>query len=189
MIICGFIGCYAITAAILNFFPNFITTELWLLVCLLVCFVLGCILGWFLKDEIKFSVLISGGFLGYSCATFVYQIVQNYVEFDPQILYYACVGVCIVVGALLGWFLTDPILIIGTSVFGGYLAMRGVSLVAGNYLDEGYIIDLIKNKEWEQLKEIRDGWTYAYLGSWVILAIAGIFIQCKKVYNYTLLFT
>ena len=180
MIICGFIGCYAITAAILNFFPNFITTELWLLVCLLVCFILGCILGWFLKDEIKFSVLITGAFLGYSCATFVYQIVQNYVEFDPQILYYACVGVCIVVGALLGWFLTDPILIIGTSVFGGYLAMRGVSLVAGNYLDEGYIIDLIKNKEWEQLKEIRDGWTYAYLGSWVILAIAGIFIQCKN---------
>ena len=180
MFICGFIGCYAITAAILNFFPNFITTELWLLICLLVCFVLGCILGWFLKDEIKFSVLITGGFLGYSCATFVYQIIQNYVEFDPEILYYACVGVCIVIGALLGWFLTDPILIIGTSVFGGYLAMRGVSLVAGNYLDEGYIIDLIKSKEWEQLQEIRDGWTYAYLGSWVILAIAGIFIQCKN---------
>lgn len=179
IIVCGFIGCYALTASVLNFFPNFITTELWLLVCLLVCFVLGCILGYFLKGEVQFSIILFGGFLGYSCAIFVYQIVLNYVEFDPEIVYYACIGVCIVVGVIIGWKLSKPIMILGTSVFGGYLAMRGVSFIAGNYLDEGYIIDLLKNKEYEQLKEIRDGWTYAYLGSWVILALAGTIIQCK----------
>ena len=180
VIVCGFIGCYALTAAVLNFFPDFITTELWLLVCLVVCFVLGCILGYFLKGEVQFSVIIFGGFLGYSCAIFVYQIVLNYVEFDPQIVYYACIGVCIVVGVIIGWKLSKPIIILGTSVFGGYLAMRGVSFIAGNYLDEGLIIDLIKNKEYEQLKEMRDGWTYAYLGSWIILTIAGTIIQCKN---------
>lgn len=180
VIVCGFIGCYAITAAVLNFLPDFITTETWLLVCLLVCFVLGCILGYFLKGEVQFSIILFGGFLGYSCAIFVYQIVLNYIEYDPEIVYYACIGVCIVVGVILGWKLSKPIIIIGTSVFGGYLAMRGVSFIAGNYLDEGLIIDLIKNKEYEQLKEIRDGWTYAYLGSWIILSIAGIIIQCKN---------
>ena len=61
--------------------------------------------------------------------------------------------------------------------------MRGVSLVAGHYLDEGYIIDLIKSEEWDQLKEIRDGWTYAYLGMWAVLALAGIIIQCKNKKN------
>ena len=126
------------------------------------------------------GVVFFGGFLGYSCAIFVYQIVLNYVEFDPQIVYYACIGVCIVLGVVICWKLNRVIIIIGTSVFGGYLAMRGVSFVAGNYLDEGYIIDLLKNKEFEQLKEIRDGWSYAYLGSWIILSIIGIYIQCKN---------
>ena len=178
--VCGFLGCYLLTAAVLNFFPNFIKSELYLCLCLVVCFVLGCVVGFFLRGEIKFSILLFGGFLGYCVSIFVYQIVQNYVEFDPEILYYAVMGVCIVLGAFIGWKLSNPIIILGTAVFGGYLAMRGISLIAGNYLDEGYIIDLIKDKEWDQLKEIRDGWTYAYLGAWVVLAVVGLFVQCKN---------
>jgi hypothetical protein len=183
IIICGFIGCYAITAAILNFFPNFITTETYLLICLVVCFILGCAIGFLLKDDVKFNIILLGGFLGYSAAKFVYQIVQNYVDYDPEIVYYACLIGCPIIGAIVGYFLSDFVIIVGTSVFGGYLAMRGVSLVAEHYLDEGYIIDLIKSKEWEQLKEIRDGWTYAYLGMWAVLALAGIIIQCKNKKN------
>ena len=94
----------------------------------------------------KFLVVVAGGFLGFSLATFLYQIVQNYVNWNPQILYYVCIGVCVLVGAGIGFWLAEPVLILGLSVFGGYLAMRGVSLVAGNYLDEGLVIDLIKNK-------------------------------------------
>ena len=180
IIICGLLGCYLITAVILNLFPNLIKDELSLLICLLVCLVLGCVVGFFLRGEIKFTILLCGGFLGYCVSIFVYQIVQNYVNFDPQILYYAVVGICIVLGAALGWYLANPIIILGTAVFGGYLAMRGISLIAGNYLDEGYIIDLIKDKEWDQLKDIRDGWTYAYLGAWLVLAVAGIIVQCKN---------
>ena len=40
-------------------------------------------------------------------------------------------------------------------------------------------IDLIKNQEWEQLKELRNSWLYAYLGSWLALAIAGTIVQCR----------
>ena len=105
---------------------------------------------------------------------------QTYIEYDPQILYYACLFGCILIGAVLGYCLSDPILIIGTAVFGGYLAMRGVSLVAKHYLDEALVIDLIKNKEWEELKDLRDGWIYAYLGLWGILAAVGIIVQCKN---------
>ena len=50
----------------------------------------------------------------------------------------------------------------------------------GNYLDEAYIIDLIKNKEFEQLKEMRDGWTYAYLGGWILISTLGIYWQCRN---------
>lgn len=179
IVIGGFIGCYAITAVVLSFFPNFITTELYLFVCLFVSFVLGCVIGYFLKDDIRFSCLLLGAGLGFSSATFVYQIVQNYVEFDPEIVYYACIGVCIVVGAYLGWKLHKYVVIIGTAVLGGYLVMRGISLVAKNYLDEALVIDLIKNKEWEELKDMRNQWIYAYLGTWIILSVAGIYYQCK----------
>ena len=179
IVLCAIIGAYFLTSLILSLFPDFITTELWLFVCILVCGILGSILGYFTKDEISFYVILCGAFLGYSVATFFYQIVQTYVEWDPQILFYVCIGICVVAGGAIGYYLTDPILILSLSVFGGYLAMRAVSLVAGNYLDEGLTIDLIKNKEWEQLNEMRNSWIYAYLGSWLALATAGTIVQCK----------
>ena len=178
IILCGLIGCYALTSLVLSIFPNFIKTELWLFICLLVCLIIGLIIGYFLRDMEKFFIVLVGGFLGFSVATFLYQIVQTYVNWNPQIMYYVCIGVCVVVGGIIGYWLADPILILGLAVFGGYLAMRGVSLVAGNYLDEGLVIDLIKNKEWEQLKELRTPWVYAYLGSWAVLAAIGTIVQC-----------
>ena len=180
IIVCGIVGCYAITAFVLNAFPHFITSEFYLFVSMGVSLVLGCLIGFFLKGDVQMAVIFFGGFLGYSCAIFVYQIILNYVDFDPQIVYYACIGVLIVLGVIICWKLNRIIIMIGTAVFGGYLAMRGVSFVAGNYLDEGYIIDLLKNKEFEQLEEVRDSWTYAYLGSWVLLSIVGIIVQCKN---------
>jgi hypothetical protein len=179
IILCGLIACYALTALILSIFPNFIKTELYLFICLLVCLIIGLIIGYFTRDMEKFYIVVAGGFLGYSLATFLYQIVQNYINWDPQILYYVCIGVCVLVGAGIGFWLAIPILILGLSVFGGYLAMRGVSLVAGNYLDEGLVIDLIKNKEWEQLKELRSPWIYGYLGAWLLLGIIGTIVQCR----------
>ena len=137
IVLCAIIGAYFLTSLILSLFPDFITTELWLFVCILVCGILGSILGYFTKDEVSFYVILCGAFLGYSVTTFFYQIVQTYVEWDPQILFYVCIGICVVAGGAIGYYLTDPILILSLSVFGGYLAMRAVSLVAGNYLDEG----------------------------------------------------
>ena len=178
IILCGLIACYGLTALVLSIFPNFIKTELWLFVCLLVCLIIGLIIGYFIRDMEKFFIVVAGGFLGYSVATFLYQIIQNYINWDPKILYYVCIGICVLVGAGIGFWLAEPILILGLSVFGGYLAMRGVALVAGNYLDEGLVMDLIKNKEWEQLKELRTPWVYAYLGSWAALAVVGTIVQC-----------
>ena len=179
IIVCGFIGCYAISAAVLAWFPSFITDELGIIICLLVSFILGCAIGFFLKDEDSFYCLVAGGLIGYYASSYVFKIVSNYVEWNPEYLEYACIGVCIVVGALIGFKLKNIIIIMGTSILGGYLAMRGVSLIVGNYLDEGYLIDLIKNQEYDQLKDIRDGWVFGYLGAWALLSIIGIFVQCK----------
>ena len=180
IIICGLLACYGISTAILNFFPDLIINEFVLLIWLIVFFVVGCVIGFYIKDSTKLIVAILGGFLGYLCTKFLYQIVQNYyVELDQNILYYICIAVCIIIGAVLGYYLSDLIIILSTAIIGAYLIIRGISLVFGHYLDEEYLIDLIKNKEWEQLRSIRDIWTLAYLGVWIILSVAGIIFQCK----------
>ena len=180
IVTCGFIGCYALSALVLKMFPDFITSESYLFLCLFVCFVLGCIFGYVIRNETTTYSLLLGAGLGYLLNTFVYQIVQNYVDFNPEYLYYICLGVCIVICAYIGYKLAEKIVMIISAILGGYLAMRGVSLVAEHYLDEGLIIDLIKEKEWDQLNEMRDGWTYAYLGSWLALTIVGLYFQCKQ---------
>ena len=179
IVICGLAGCYILTSVVLEFFPNFITEEIQSFACLVVFFIVGCLIGYTINNYEKLYIFLLGAGLGYFFAIFVYQIVQNYVDFNPEIVYYACIGVFIVVGAFISWKLTKPIIILATSVFGGFLIIRGISLVVGHYLDEGLVIDLIKNKEWDQLKEMRSGWTYAYLGSWIAFIVAGVFIQCK----------
>ena len=180
IIITGLASCYVLSLALLNFFPSLITGEMALLICLGVFFILGCVLGFFLNKNLKMCVVVLGGFLGYLSATFVYQIVQNYVEYDAETLRIICIIGSILACAALGYCFSNVIIILSTSIGGGYLAMKGVSLVAEHYLDEGYIIDLIKNQEWDQLQKMRDGWTYAYLGMWLILSVGGIFIQCKN---------
>jgi hypothetical protein len=180
VVISGIAGCYIITISVLSFFPNFITTELTLLACMGISFVLGCGIGFFLKGDIKTSVIILGGFLGYLCTDFVFEIIKNYVEFDADTLRYICMAVCVLIGAFLGYKLNDPIIILSTSLLGGYLIMKGISIFSKNYLDEALLIDLVKNGEWEEFQHQRGGWSYFYLGLWAVLTIVGIYLQCKN---------
>ena len=121
--------------------------------------------------------------MGYSMAQFVYTFVQSLIEWDSQYtqyVYYGVIGVCIIAGILLGLFLLRTVLIIGTSILGGYIAMRGATIIFGNYIDEDKLFDLIKNKEFEQIKDMRSGWVYAYLGLWIFLTLFGICYQCRS---------
>ena len=58
--------------------------------------------------------------------------------------------------------------------------MRGVSFIFGNYMDEAEFVDLAKSGEIEQLKDIKNGWVYAYLGLWLVLSIIEIYYKCRK---------
>ncbi len=176
----GIAGCYLITVLVLSKFPDKVDSEKNLWILMGISLVLGLAIGYFLRDEVQGYVVMLGGALGYSCGTFAYQIVQNYITWDPEYLYYATLIICTMIGLFLGMFLFKAIVTLGTAMLGGYLAMRGASFILGHYLDEQTIIDLIKNKEFEQLKEIRDGWTWAYLGGWAVLTAVGCFIQLRQ---------
>ena len=73
--------------------------------------------------------------MGYGMAEFAYQFVQGFIEWNPQYVYYGTIGVCVLAGVLLGLCVLHTVMIIGTSVIGGYIAMRGVTLIFGNYID------------------------------------------------------
>ena len=175
----GLICCFLISIFVLNLIPSLIKTEksLWILLC--VGLLVGIIIGITIKKKTKLFAALLGASMGYTVSLFIYQIIQNIIEWNPQVLYYITVVVFIVLGILFGYFLYNSILIIGTTILGGYVIMRGFTTIFGQYIDEGEFVDLIKNGELEQLKEIRNGWTFAYLGLWLILLIAGLVVQCK----------
>ena len=179
ILVMGIVLCIFVSLIILNFIPSLIDTEKKLWILLASGFGAGVIIGLFIKNQVKLCAAILGGSMGYSISIFAYQIIQNFIEWDTETLYYVTIVVFIILGIVFGIYVYNSTLIIGTSILGGYIAMRGVSSIFGNYLDEKEFIDLIKNDELDELKDIRNGWTFAYLGLWLVLTIAGVFTQCK----------
>ena len=178
VLIFGVVASYIVTIIVLNFLSSLITTEKSLMILLGVGFLIGAFIGFMLKAKLTLLTILLGGAMGYSIAEMAYQFVSGFIEWNPQYLYYATTGVCIILGILIGFKLVTAVLIIGTSLVGGYISMRGVALIFGNYMDEKQFADLVKNGELEQLKDIKSKWTYAYIGLWIILTIFGIYYQC-----------
>ena len=70
-------------------------------------------------------------------------------------------------------------MIIATSFCGAYAFIRGISLYAGGFPNESYIIDLIRNEEYDVLQKTLTPVVYAYLSGWIILFIIGVIFQYK----------
>lgn len=71
------------------------------------------------------------------------------------------------------------ILIISTSFCGAYAIIRGISLYAGGFPNESYIMDLIKNGEEEELKKVLTPIVFAYIAGWLVIFIIGLVVQYK----------
>ena len=179
LIVFGIVFCYIITLVALNLLPFLIKTEKHLWMLLGGGFLVGGFIGYLIKAKVTIFTVFLGGSMGYSVAEVVYQFIQGFItSWNPQYLYWAVVIICVLAGVVFGLFLIKAIVILGTSLVGGYIAMRGVALIFGNYINEREFVDLIKNQEYEQLKELKSGWVYAYLGLWLLLTIGGIYYQC-----------
>ena len=178
MLVCGIIVCYFISVIILSFIPSLIQTEQNLWILLVVTFVGGAVIGFLLRKKITIFAVIMGAGAGYSVSEFVYQFIAGFITADPTILYWVVFAICVLAGGLAGYWIVEAIVIIGTSILGGYVVMRGVTLIFDNYMELAEFSDLAKNGEYEQLKDIKNGWVYAYLGLWLAVSIGGIYYQC-----------
>ena len=180
IVVGGVIVCYVVSVIILSFIPGLIKTEGHLCILFAVGFILGGVLGYCIKEKIKILSVLMGAFAGYTVGEFIYQFVAGFITSNPTALYWAVIAICTIVGGLIGYWLFNTAIIFGTSIIGGYVAMRGVSFIFGNYMDVSEFVDLAKSGEIEQLKDIKNGWVYAYLGLWLVLSIVGIYYQCRK---------
>ena len=180
IVVGGVIVCYVVSVIILSFIPGLIKTEGHLCILFAVGFILGGVLGYCIKEKIKILSVLMGAFAGYTVGEFIYQFVAGFITSNPTALYWAVIAICTIAGGLIGYWLFNTAIIFGTSIIGGYVAMRGVSFIFGNYMDVSEFVDLAKSGEIEQLKDIKNGWVYAYLGLWLVLSIVGIYYQCRK---------
>ena len=178
VLISGIFVCYIVTVIILSFIPQLIKTEQNLYILLAVGFIVGGIGGYLLREKLTIFAILIGAFSGYSVAEFVYQFLSGFITINPEILYFIVVGICILGGGFCGYWAVQAIIILGTAIIGGYIFMRGATTIFDNYMELAEFSDLAKNGEWEQLKDIRNGWVYAYLGLWIAVSAGGLYYQC-----------
>ena len=125
--------------------------------------------------------MILGASLGFSISTFVYDAILPLIKWDAQLLYYVTVVACCILFALIALCVVKHVLIFGTAIIGGYLIIRGSSLIIGKYPNESQLLDLVKHEEWEQIDAIsNDSYVYFYLFAWFLISLIGIIIQYKS---------
>lgn len=98
--------------------------------------VLGIIIGWFLVKYDKLFHAILGGCCGYLVGILLYNLVMNKIEFNPTVnsqliqkaMFWGTIIICIVVCALLAYYLVAYALIIATSFIGSYSFIRVITL-------------------------------------------------------------
>ena len=172
--------CVVALSAVYSVFS--ISNENTMLIVMAVAFCIGLALGFLLLKLVKLFIVILGGAVGYTLGLAVYAILKDKnLNIEEDHLYYGTLVVCILLCALISLCLVKHVLIFGTSIIGGYLVIKGISLVLGHLPNESRIVDLIKKKEFDQLDEILndDRALYYYLG-WLVIIIIGVCVQYRN---------
>jgi hypothetical protein len=172
--------CVVALSAVYSVFS--ISNENTMLIVMAVAFCIGLALGFLLLKLVKLFIVILGGACGYTLGLAVYAILKDKdLNIEEDHLYYGTLVVCILLCALISLCLVKHALIFGTSIIGGYLVIKGISLVLGHLPNESRIVDLIKKKEFDQLDEILkdDKALYYYLG-WLVIIIIGVCVQYRN---------
>ncbi len=144
-------------------------------VLVIVCIVIGAVVGFFIaKLTEKIGGILIGTVLGFFGGVTLYNLLLASTANMWLLLLCAVVGV--VVGAFIGWKFFDKVVIIGSSILGAYLFIRGISLFAGHYPSEFLIYQEAANGvnaefEWQFL---------VYVVCMVIMALIGMKVQFTK---------
>ena len=178
------LGALIFTVVALSFIYSVfsISNENTMLIIMAVAFCIGLALGFLLLKLIKLFIILLGGACGYTLGLAVYAIIKDKdLNIEEDHLYYGTLIVCILLCAMISLCLVKHVLIFGTSIIGGYLIIKGISLILGHLPNESKIVDLIKNKEFDQLDEIlKDDRALYYYAGWLLIIVIGVIVQYKN---------
>lgn len=138
-----------------------------------VAVVLGLFLGWLLIKFIRIGIFIVAAMGGYSVGLLLYNAFMYNIHSQTGFWCFT-IGVALLFGVLsLSFF--NHLLIHATAIFGSFLAVYGIGLVAGRYTNPFTIGELIDNGQWTGLDPV----FYAYLAGNVVLYAMGVIYQYK----------
>ena len=103
-----------------------------------------------------------GIIVGYTAGNIVYNLVILYIPGDPNNIYVITIAVCSLFGYILTKYIDKLIIIIATSLLGGYLFVRvnkeinikGLSIQTGGYIEETHVYKLVQHQEIRQLDRV-----------------------------------
>jgi hypothetical protein len=88
------------------------------------CVVLGIIAGYFMSQLEWIIPVFLASMVGFIGGEFLYTIALKYVQTNPTLVYWLLIVSCVIVGALIGYWLSEGIIIVATSIIGAYGVMR-----------------------------------------------------------------
>lgn len=140
----------------------------------------GIVLGYFVA-KYKRAVLgfLLGGYMGYILGLLLYNVAFIHIQYNPTMIYWMTIILSILIACVFSYFLFEHLLIVSTSFCGAYALIRGISLYAGGFPNESYIIDLINKKEYDTLKLALTPIVYVYVACWLVVCAFGIYFQYK----------
>ena len=142
--------------------------------------VVGIALSYFLIQITNAFFMVIGGYMGYTLGIFLYNLVLYKIQGDPKVVFWVTIIACVIFFAIISLWFVKHIMIIATSVCGGYAIVRGMSLYVGHFPSESVILDLVQHQEWDQFDSAFEGYVYIYLGVWLTTSLVGIFWQYRS---------
>lgn len=84
----------------------------------------GALAGYFISKLEWLPPVILAGFVGFIAGVLLYNLALKYVQSNPTLVYWLCVGFSILIFAIIGSFFTTWIIIVSTSIIGSFAIVR-----------------------------------------------------------------
>jgi len=146
-----------------------------------VCMILGIAIAFIAFSFESFNAVILGIVVGYLFGSLLYNLLIKAIPMNPQALYWTTLITCILFISIAGGFMKAYMVCLATSLVGSYAFVRGISVYAGGYPDETYVMILINKGEYSQFGRVFGPKIYGYIGGIFVLTGIGFWIQSYMV--------
>ena len=115
-----------------------------MIICYIIVLIAVGVIGYFLEIKLQIFIGLIGGFCGFIFGYIVYDFFL--IKYANDILFYSLLVVLIIIFGILSYKYRKVIAIIGTTIIGSYVTIKGLSFILINvipYVDETIIKEMI----------------------------------------------